>query len=586
MDTKMNVDDIKISGMTCASCAKAVERAVKKLDTSVVASVNIATEKLSISYDEDKVKSEDIEKAIEKAGFGIVKEVENKEVIIPIGGMTCASCVKAVERAVKKLDGVESVQVNLATEKATISYEVGKVKMYEIKNAIEKAGFKVLEIEKKQSVDEDKLRKEKEMKTLLTKFIVSSIFAIPLFYIAMGHMIPKPIGPLPLPKIINPDINPLNFALTQLFLTIPIVIAGNKFFSKGVKSMIAKAPTMDSLITIGSSAALIYSLYSLYLITQGDTMAVHHMYFESAGVIITLVLLGKYFESRAKGKTGEAIKKLMGLSPKTAIIVKDDKEIEIPIEEVEVGDIIIVKPGSKIPVDGTVIEGHTSVDESMLTGESIPVEKNIGSSVVGASINKNGTIKFKAEKVGSDTAISQIIKLVEDAQGSKAPIAKLADIIAGYFVPVVVVIAIVAGLAWFISGKDVVFSLTVFIAVLVIACPCALGLATPTAIMVGTGKGAENGILIKGGEALETTHKINTIVFDKTGTITEGKPVVTDIITANNITEDELLKIVGGFNITATFMNSIARGIETILDLGRSFGTAIRRVVGKSICTL
>ena len=543
MDTKMNVDDIKISGMTCASCAKAVERAVKKLDTSVVASVNIATEKLSISYDEDKVKSEDIEKAIEKAGFGIVKEVDNKEVIIPIGGMTCASCVKAVERAVKKLDGVESVQVNLATEKATISYEVGKVKMYEIKNAIEKAGFKVLEIEKKQSVDEDKLRKEKEMKTLLTKFIVSAIFAIPLFYIAMGHMIPKPIGPLPLPKIINPDINPLNFALTQLFLTIPIVIAGNKFFSKGVKSMIAKAPTMDSLITIGSSAALIYSLYSLYLITQGDTMAVHHMYFESAGVIITLVLLGKYFESRAKGKTGEAIKKLMGLSPKTAIIVKDDKEIEIPIEEVEVGDIIIVKPGSKIPVDGTVIEGHTSVDESMLTGESIPVEKNIGSSVVGASINKNGTIKFKAEKVGSDTAISQIIKLVEDAQGSKAPIAKLADIIAGYFVPVVVVIAIVAGLAWFISGKDVVFSLTVFIAVLVIACPCALGLATPTAIMVGTGKGAENGILIKGGEALETTHKINTIVFDKTGTITEGKPVVTDIITANNITEDELLKI-------------------------------------------
>ena len=543
MDTKMNVDDIKISGMTCASCAKAVERAVKKLDTSVVASVNIATEKLSISYDEDKVKSEDIEKAIEKAGFGIVKEVENKEVIIPIGGMTCASCVKAVERAVKKLDGVESVQVNLATEKATISYEVGKVKMYEIKNAIEKSGFKVLEIEKKQSVDEDKLRKEKEMKTLLTKFIVSSIFAIPLFYIAMGHMIPKPIGPLPLPKIINPDINPLNFALTQLFLTIPIVIAGNKFFSKGVKSIIAKAPTMDSLITIGSSAALIYSLYSLYLITQGDTMAVHHMYFESAGVIITLVLLGKYFESRAKGKTGEAIKKLMGLSPKTAIIVKDDKEIEIPIEEVEVGDIIIVKPGSKIPVDGTVIEGHTSVDESMLTGESIPVEKNIGSSVVGASINKNGTIKFKAEKVGSDTAISQIIKLVEDAQGSKAPIAKLADIIAGYFVPFVVVIAIVAGLAWFISGKDVVFSLTVFIAVLVIACPCALGLATPTAIMVGTGKGAENGILIKGGEALETTHKINTIVFDKTGTITEGKPVVTDIITANNITEDELLKI-------------------------------------------
>ena len=543
MDTKMNVDDIKISGMTCASCAKAVERAVKKLDSSVEASVNIATEKLSISYDKEKVKNEDIEKAIEKAGFGVIKEEKNKEVIIPIGGMTCASCVKAVERAVKKIEGVNNVQVNLATEKAAIDYIPSKVKLYEIKAAIEKAGFKVLEMDKKVSVDEDKLRKEKEMNTLLTKFIISAIFAVPLFYIAMGHMIPAPIGPLPLPKIIDPSVNPLNFALTQLFLTIPIVIAGNKFFSKGVKSMIAKAPTMDSLITIGSSAALIYSLYSLYLVYNGDKMAVHHMYFESAGVIITLVLLGKYFESRAKGKTGEAIKKLMGLSPKTAIIVKEDKEIEIPIEEVEVGDIIVVKPGSKIPVDGTVVEGHTSVDESMLTGESIPVEKNIGSSVVGASINKNGTIRFKAEKVGSDTVISQIIKLVEDAQGSKAPIAKLADIIAGYFVPVVVVIAIIAGLAWFIAGKGTVFSLTVFISVLVIACPCALGLATPTAIMVGTGKGAENGILIKGGEALETTHKINTIVFDKTGTITEGKPVVTDIVVANNINEDELLKI-------------------------------------------
>ena len=543
MDTKINVDDIKISGMTCASCAKSVERAVKKLDPSVEASVNMATEKLSISYDKEKVKNEDIEKAIEKAGFGVIKEEKEKEVVIPIGGMTCASCVKAVERAVKKIDGVKNVQVNLATEKASINYIPSKVKLYEIKDAIEKAGFKVLEMEKKQSIDEDKLRKEKEMKILFNKFVVSAIFAVPLFYIAMGQMIGGPIGPLPIPNIINPNTHPLNFALIQLILTIPIVIAGNKFYSKGIKSLLAKSPTMDSLITIGTSAALVYSLYSLYLVANGDAMAVHHMYFESAGVIITLVLLGKYFEARAKGKTGEAIKKLMGLSPKTAIIVKDDKEIEIPIEEVEVGDIIVVKPGSKIPVDGIVIEGHTSVDESMLTGESIPVEKNVGSSVVGASINKNGTIRFKAEKVGSDTVISQIIKLVEDAQSSKAPIAKLADIIAGYFVPIVVVIAIVAGLAWFIAGKGTVFSLTVFIAVLVIACPCALGLATPTAIMVGTGKGAENGILIKGGEALETTHKINTIVFDKTGTITEGKPVVTDIVTANDIDEDELLKI-------------------------------------------
>ena len=582
-------DDIKISGMTCASCAKAVERAVRKLDESVEASVNMATEKLSISYNSEKVKSKDIENAIAKAGFGVIREEKNKDVIIPIGGMTCASCSKAVERAVKKLDGVESIQVNLATEKASITYSPSKIKLYEIKEAIQKAGFKVLEMESKKSVDEDKIRKEKEMKNLFTKFIVSAIFAVPLFYIAMGQMIGEPIGPLPIPKIIDPNINPLNFGLIQLVLTIPIVIAGNKFYSKGVKSMISKSPTMDSLITIGTGAALIYSLYSLYLAYNGDHMAIHHMYFESAGVIITLVLLGKYFESRAKGKTGEAIKKLMGLSPKTAIIVKDDKEIEIPIEEVEVGDIILVKPGSKIPVDGVVIEGYTSVDESMLTGESIPVEKNPGSSVVGASINKNGTIRFRAEKIGSDTVISQIIKLVEDAQGSKAPIAKLADVISGYFVPVVVVIAIIAGLAWFVAGKGVVFSLTVFIAVLVIACPCALGLATPTAIMVGTGKGAENGILIKGGEALETTHKINTIVFDKTGTITEGKPVVTDIITANNIGEEELLKVAAsaekssehplgeaivrdceekslGFYKVDKFMAIPGHGIEVILD--------------------
>ena len=543
MEDNITKDNIKISGMSCASCAKAIERAVKKLDTDIDASVNLTTEKLSISYNSEKVNLEDIELAINKAGFGVVKEEIAKEVVIPIGGMTCASCSKAVERAIKKLDGIKKVDVNLATEKATISYIPSKIKLYEIKEAINKIGFKVLEMDNKKAVDKDKLRKEKEMKTLFTKFIISSVFAIPLFYIAMGQMIGGPIGPLPIPDIINPNINPLNFGLVQLFLTIPIVIAGNKFYSKGIKSLIAKAPTMDSLITIGTSAALIYSLYSLYLVINGDTSHVHHMYFESAGVIITLVLLGKYFEARAKGKTGEAIKKLMGLSPKTAIIIKNDREIEIPLEEVEVGDIILVKPGSKIPVDGTVIEGYTSVDESMLSGESIPVEKSPGSQVVGASINKNGSIKFKADKVGSDTVISQIIKLVEDAQGSKAPIAKLADIISGYFVPVVVTIAIISGLAWYIAGKGTVFALTVFIAVLVIACPCALGLATPTAIMVGTGKGAENGILIKGGEALETTHKINTIVFDKTGTITEGKPVVTDIIIVNDMDENEVLKI-------------------------------------------
>ena len=543
MSNYLKKDTMKITGMTCASCAKAVERAVKKIDDNIEANVNIATEKLSVSYDESKVTSQDIQRAIEKAGYRVLEEINFNQTIIPISGMTCASCAKAVERSVGKLDGVQTVDVNFATEKASISYIPEKVKLSEIKEAIKKAGYEPRDAENKNAVDEDKIRKEKEVKSLWIKFIVSAVFAVPLFYIAMGQMIKEPFGPLPLPQIINPDINPLNFGLIQLFLTIPIVIAGYKFYTIGTKAILSKSPNMDSLIAIGTGAALSYSLYSLYLTFNGDMMAIHNMYFESAGVIITIVLLGKFLESVAKKKTSEAIKKLMGLSPKTAIIIKDNKEIEIPIEEVEVGDVIVVKPGSKIPVDGIVVEGHTSVDESMLTGESIPVEKSVGSHVVGASINKNGTIKFKAEKVGSDTAISQIIKLVEDAQGSKAPIAKLADVISGYFVPIVFAIAVIVSIAWFISGKDIEFALSIFIAVLVIACPCALGLATPTAIMVGTGKGAENGILIKGGEALESTHKINTIVFDKTGTITEGKPVVTDIITDGDINKDELLKI-------------------------------------------
>ena len=534
---------IKVTGMTCAACAKAVERVTKKLDGVESASVNIATEKLNIKYDNAKTTYEDIKAAIEKAGYGVLEEVKSKEIIIPIGGMTCAACAKAVERVVKKLDGIENISVNMATEKASINYNPSKIRLSEIKMAIEKAGYKALEIENKSSVDEDKLRKEKEIKTLWTKFIISAIFAIPLFYIAMGPMLKPPFPELPVPEIIDPMMYPLNFALTQIFLTIPIVIAGNKFYTSGTKGIINKSPNMDSLVAMGTSAAIIYSLYSVYRIYIGEFIAVDNMYFETAGIIITLILLGKSLEAVSKGRTSEAIKKLMGLAPKTAIIIKDDKEIEIPIEEVEVGDVILVKPGTKIPVDGEVIEGHTSVDESMLTGESIPVEKNKGDKVIGASINKNGSIKFRATKVGSDTALSQIIKLVEDAQGSKAPIAQMADIVSGYFVPIVFVIATLSGLAWYISGEGLVFSLTIFIAVLVIACPCALGLATPTAIMVGTGKGAEYGVLIKGGEALESAHKINTIVFDKTGTITEGKPEVTDIVVTDVVDKNTLLKI-------------------------------------------
>lgn len=539
----------KITGMTCSACGKAAERAVKKVDGVVNQSVNMATEKINIEYDGDKVKFEDLEKAIRKAGYNLIEDVNYNKVDFKIGGMTCASCAKAIERAVNKLDGIENINVNVATERATINYDISKLKLTQVRNTIEKAGYKVLEKSESQNenLDEDKLIKEKEMKTLFTKFLIAVGFSVPLLYIAMGPMVPSPIGPWPVPNIINPTTNSLNYALIQLMLVIPVMIAGNKFYKNGFKAIINKSPNMDSLVAIGTLAAFVYSLYTTFQMANANMVSSHEhhqLYYESAGIIIALILLGKYLESRSKGKTSEAIKKLMGLQPKVAIVIKNKKEIEIPIEEVEVGDLIVVKPGSKIPVDGIVIEGHTSVDESMLTGESMPVEKNIGDKVTGASINKNGSIKFKAEKVGSDTALSQIIRLVEDAQGKKAPIAKLADTVSGYFVPTVITIAIVTALLWFtIGGQDVEFALTIFISVLVIACPCALGLATPTAIMVGTGKGAENGILIKGGEALELAHKIDTIIFDKTGTITEGKPKVTDIVVSKSIDKDYLLKI-------------------------------------------
>ena len=332
--------------------------------------------------------------------------------------------------------------------------------------------------------------------------------------------------------------------MVQFLLVLPVIGVGYRFYTVGFKALWQRSPNMDSLIAIGTTAAFIYSVYNVFQIANGNFKAVESLYFETAGVIITLILLGKSLEAVSKGRTSEAIKKLMGLAPKTAFVLENGIEKEIPIDEVEIGDIIVVKPGAKIPVDGTVTEGHTAIDESMLTGESMPVDKKAGDPVYAAALNTTGAIQFRAEKIGSDTALAQIIKLVEDAQGSKAPIAQMADIVSGYFVPVVCLIALAAGITWYFgTGGDLKFALTIFISVLVIACPCALGLATPTAIMVGTGKGAENGILIKGGEALETAHKINTIVFDKTGTITEGKPTVTDVLTAEGIAVEKLLQI-------------------------------------------
>lgn len=460
---------------------------------------------------------------------------------LQIVGMTCAACANRIEKVVSKLDGVSTASVNFASEKLVTSYDPEKINVLEIKNAIAKAGYEALDIQKKITVDEDKIRKEKEIKSLWTKFIVSAVCCIPLLYLAMGAMIWW--LRFPIPDLLKPMQYPLNYAYTQIILLIPILVAGHKFYSVGFKAILSRSPNMDSLIAMGTSAAVLYSFYSTYRISIGDFGYMEDLYFETAGVIITLILLGKSLEAVSKGKTSEAIKKLMGLAPKTAIVIQEGKEVIVPIEEVEVDDIILVKPGEKIPVDGVVTQGLTSIDESMLTGESIPIEKKEGDKVFAASINKNGSIQFKATKVGSDTALAQIIKLVEDAQGTKAPIAQMADIVSGYFVPIVFVIAVLASGAWLISGQTTVFALTIFISVLVIACPCALGLATPTAIMVGTGKGAEYGILIKGGEALEHTHKINTIVFDKTGTITEGKPEVTDILTVGDISQQRLLQI-------------------------------------------
>ena len=537
----MKKETFSIGGMTCAACAGRIERVVQKIEGIETVAVNLTTEKMTVVYDQTKVNSGLISEKIEKAGFQ-AETLEKKvdENTFKIIGMTCAACSGRIEKVVGKLDGVNRVNVNLTTEKMTVDYDKNKVHFSDFERVVTRAGFGIEELRQTVSdANADVSRKEKELGELKNKLWVALIFAMPLLYIAMSPMIT--FMNLPLPDFLH---DPLIYAVTQIVLLIPILIAGRNFYQVGFRSLWLRSPNMDSLIAIGTSAAVLYSLYSTYRIVQGDVgQAMHGLYFESAGMILALILLGKYLEALSKGKTSEAIKKLMGLAPKTALIIVEGQEIERKIEDVVVGDVILVKPGSKIPVDGEVIQGETTIDESMLTGESMPVSKRSGNKVYAASINKNGVIQFRATKVGADTALAQIIKLVEDAQGSKAPIAKLADVVSSYFVPIVMVIATIASFAWYFSGQSAEFALTIFISVLIIACPCALGLATPTAIMVGTGKGAENGILIKGGEALETTHKIDTIVFDKTGTITEGKPVVTDLIVVGDFSKELILQL-------------------------------------------
>ncbi|MEG0749358.1 MAG: heavy metal translocating P-type ATPase [Carnobacterium sp.] len=524
-----------IEGMTCASCAQTVEKAAKKLPGVQEANVNLATEKLTIDYDQANLSEKDIQAAVADAGYQTMSPDVQKT--FNIEGMTCASCAQTVEKAVGKLSGVSTVSVNLATEKMQIHYDPATVTASSITQAVADAGYEAVEeVDSANEADEHQDKKAVYIQSIWKRFWVSALFTVPLLYISMGHMLGAP-----LPEFLNPAMNPGVFAIAQLILTLPVIFLGKKFFTVGFRALFKGHPNMDSLVALGTSAAFIYSAGATVGVFMGHPDYAMELYYESAAVILTLITLGKYIEALSMGKTSEAIKKLMGLAPKTARVIRNGQEVELAVADVQVGDSIVVKPGEKMPVDGTVTEGTTSVDEAMLTGESMPVEKNKGDNIIGGSINTNGTIQYEATKVGKDTALAQIIKLVEDAQGSKAPIAKLADTISGYFVPIVIGLALLSGLTWFVAGQSGIFALTIIISVLVIACPCALGLATPTAIMVGTGKGAEHGVLIKSGVALEATHQVQTVVFDKTGTITEGKPKVTDIITTNEFRKDDLL---------------------------------------------
>lgn len=471
---------------------------------------------------------------------------KQKEYIIE--GMSCASCAMTIENAVSKIPGVDKASVNLATEIMTVEAN-DSVTPEDIAKVVDGVGYSARPRGKsvEEELEEKNEKKEAHLREMKRNLTISAIFAVPLLFIAMADM----VG-IPMPAFLSPMQSPVSYALIQLALVLPIIWLGRRFFVDGFKALSKGHPNMDSLVALGTSAAFLYSLYGTYHVLEGHAHFAMNLYYESAGVILTLITLGKYFEAVSKGKTSMAIQTLVGLAPKMATVLRDGQEVEVPVEEVQVGDLIRVKPGEKVPVDGIVTEGNSTVDESMLTGESIPVSKAVGDEVIGASLNKTGSFILKATKIGKDTALSQIIQLVEQAQGSKAPIAKLADKVSGVFVPIVIALALVSGLAWYFLGQESwVFALTITISVLVIACPCALGLATPTAIMVGTGKGAENGILLKSGEALEEANHVNMVVFDKTGTITNGTPVVTDVVTADSTDADALVRLAASLEVAS-----------------------------------
>lgn len=508
--SETNHTTLGVTGMTCAACSNRVEKVLNKMD-GVKAQVNLTTEKASIDYDPEKTSIEDISKKIENVGYGVLTEKTDLDVF----GMTCAACSTRIEKVLNKQDGVKHATVNLTTESATIEYNPGLVDVKSLIDKIKNVGY---DAKPKAEAKEKQTYKEKQLKNMKTKLIISVLLSAPLLLTMLVHLFGMSI----------PDIfmNPW----FQFALATPVqFIIGWQFYEGAYKNLRNGGANMDVLVALGTSAAYFYSLYEAFK-TIGNPEYMPHLYFETSAVLITLILFGKYLETRAKSQTTNALSKLLNLQAKEARVIRDGKELMIPVEEVVVGDRLIVKPGEKIPVDGMVVKGRTSVDESMLTGESIPIEKDSGAKLIGSTINKNGSIEMEATKVGKDTALASIVKVVEEAQGSKAPIQRLADVISGYFVPIVVGIAILTFIIWItlVEPGQLEPALVAAIAVLVIACPCALGLATPTSIMVGTGKAAESGILFKGGEHLEGTHELEAIVLDKTGTITKGKPEVID----------------------------------------------------------
>jgi P-type Cu+ transporter len=530
MSQSLKETNLQISGMTCAACATRIEKGLNKLDGVETATVNLALEKSAIKYNPEKLKVEDIEKKIRDLGYEVVTEKTEFD----ITGMTCAACSARIEKGLNKLEGVVKANVNLALEKATVEYNGTALTTNDIIQKVEKLGYGArVKEEAKESTD----HRQKEIKKQTNKFIISAILSLPLLWAMVGHFTFTSF--IWVPEIfMNPWF--------QLALATPVqFLIGGQFYIGAYKALKNKSANMDVLVALGTSAAYFYSLYlSIMSISMGSHSL--ELYYETSAVLITLIILGKLFEAKAKGRSSEAIKKLMGLQAKSATVERNGQEQIIPLEEVVVGDILYIKPGEKIPVDGTIIEGNSAIDESMLTGESVPVDKTFGDDVIGATLNKNGFLKVEAKKVGRDTALAQIIKVVEEAQGSKAPIQRLADKISGVFVPIVVGIAVITFIIWFVwvAPGDFAESLEKMIAVLVIACPCALGLATPTSIMAGSGRAAEYGILFKGGEHLEMTHRITTVVLDKTGTVTNGTPVLTDVFT-NGLSEDEFLSFVG-----------------------------------------